>query len=235
MEFRPLHSRERVYSMVDFGMKSTMTVLFCLLSMIVPAPAELSELEKKYLHSFANYRGGLGIGIVPQHTYDFALRQAVLKSKDENVQRAFILKNLPARIDSLLWQLESNRAWTGKTTYRQMTPAERAETVQSFAKAKNIRFSVRSTGRSSQRFKRRASAQKQIPSQRKSKAAGLKQASTTVRARPSLHLASARPAGRPSGIRDFAAADSLARNQNAKSKPKFQRIENDSQKAFCEL
>lgn len=102
------------------------------LAIVVTASAELSEVETKYLQQFANDTGGMGIRFVPEHTYDYEFRQAVAKSKDEEVQRAFILQKLPFRIASLLDDLKKNQKMTGKDQYRDLTPDERAQRIQSF-------------------------------------------------------------------------------------------------------
>lgn len=102
------------------------------IAVAVTASAELSDVETKYLMQFANYTGGMGIGFSPKHTYDYGFRQAVLKSKDEELQRAFILQNLPFRISSILNDLKNNQKMIGKTQYLDLTPDERAKLVQSF-------------------------------------------------------------------------------------------------------
>lgn len=106
--------------------------LLALISIVLPASAELSEVETKYLVMLANYTGGMGVGFVPWRTYDYNFRQAVLKSKDEGIQRAFILQKLPMRIDDILYDLKKNQTTIGKTEHRDLTPEERTKLIQSF-------------------------------------------------------------------------------------------------------
>ena len=107
-------------------------------AVVVTTSAELNDVETKYLDQFANYTGGMGIGFVPEHTYNYGFRQAVLKSKDEELQRAFILQNLPFRISSILNDLKNNQKMIGKTQYRDLTPDERVKLVQSFEECMSL-------------------------------------------------------------------------------------------------
>lgn len=113
-------------------MKTTTTCLLATIAVVVTASAGLTDVETKYLEQFANYTGGMGIGFVPEDTYDFAFRQAVLNSKDVELQRAFILQKLPFRISSILDDLKKNQKMIGKAQYRDLTPAERVKLIQSF-------------------------------------------------------------------------------------------------------
>jgi hypothetical protein len=108
------------------------------IAVVVTASAELSDVETKYLKQFANYTGGMGIGFVPEHTYDYGFRQAVLKTKDEELQRAFILQKLPFRISSILNDLKRNQKMIGKAQYRDLKPDERAKLVQSFGECMSL-------------------------------------------------------------------------------------------------
>ena len=87
--------------------------------------AELTGLEKKYLDRFANYTGNMGIGFVPEHTFDYDFRQAILRSKDESVQKAFILHALPSELEGILDTLKSGRKMIGKGQYRNLTNEDR--------------------------------------------------------------------------------------------------------------
>ena len=106
--------------------------LLALIAIVLPASAELSEVETKYLEKFANYTGGMGIGFVAEHTYDYNFRQAVLRTKDEGIQRAFILQKLPFLISEILRDLEKNQTMIGKGEFRDLTPEERTKRIQSF-------------------------------------------------------------------------------------------------------
>jgi len=119
-------------------MKTTITCMLATIGVVVTASAELSDVETKYLKQFANYTGGMGIGFVPEHTYDYGFRQAVLKSKDEELQRAFILQKLPFQISSILNDLKKNQKMIGKAQYRDLTPDERAKLVQSFEECMSL-------------------------------------------------------------------------------------------------
>jgi hypothetical protein len=106
--------------------------MLAIIAVVVTARAELTAVETKYLKQFANYTGGMGIEFVPEHTYDYEFRQAVLKSNDVGLQRAFILQKLPLLISSILHDLKENQKMIGKAQYRDLTPDERVELIQSF-------------------------------------------------------------------------------------------------------
>ena len=95
------------------------------------ATAELNQLEKKYLLEFGNYKGNLGLGFVPSHTYDYAFRQAIIKSKDETVQRAYILQRLPYEMKILLHTLEVGKM-VAKDEYQPLTPKEQQVAISQF-------------------------------------------------------------------------------------------------------
>jgi len=113
-------------------MKTSIVCMLTLVGTALLAHAELSEVEAKYLRRFADYTGGMGIGFVPEHTYDYEFRQAVLKSKDEVVQKAFILQKLPFLISSILADLKKNQKMIEKAQYRELSPEDRAALIQSF-------------------------------------------------------------------------------------------------------
>ena len=119
-------------------MKTSIVCMLMLVGTAWLAHAELSEVEAKYLREFAGYTGGMGIGFVPEHTYDYRFRQAVLKSKDEVVQKAFILQKLPFHISSILADLKNNQKMIGKAQYRELTPEERTALIESFEESMKL-------------------------------------------------------------------------------------------------
>ncbi len=97
------------------------------------AKAELSELETKYLKDFTDdSRGNAGPGFNPRDTFDEKFHQAVLKSKDEDLQRAFILQQLPSRIASILRELIENRKMTGINVYEPLNEEDRVKLATAF-------------------------------------------------------------------------------------------------------
>lgn len=119
-------------------MKTTFIGTLVTLAVVGAASAELTDLETKYLKGFANYTGGMGIELNPEDTYDCGFRQTVLKSKDEELQRAFILQKLPRQISLILEDLGQNRTMVGKGEYCEMTPHERTELIQSFEECMSL-------------------------------------------------------------------------------------------------
>ena len=111
-------------------MHKIFTILTLILSINIHA--ELGEIEKKYLTEFANYTGGMGIGFVPEHTYDYNFRQTILNSKDESIQKAFILYKLPYRISWILNDLKKNHKMIGKQIYRDLTPKEKKDLIDQY-------------------------------------------------------------------------------------------------------
>lgn len=101
-------------------MVSVLLLLGCTISR-----ADLTAVEKKYLDELANYTGNLGIGFVPEHTFDYGFRQAILHSKDEDVQRAFILHRLPRELDRIISTLRSGKKMTGKGQYENLSEEDK--------------------------------------------------------------------------------------------------------------
>ena len=113
-------------------MKHLLLIIILLAGSHAISVAELSATESKYLKLFANYRGGMGIGFDQDHTYDYALRQAILKGGDDVIQRAYILSELPNHMESILHDLKKNQRMIGKQVYRDLTPDERLAKIKSF-------------------------------------------------------------------------------------------------------
>jgi hypothetical protein len=115
-------------------MKSRMTISMTVLLLFScgVSYAELSELEKKYLSVFGNYTGNMGIDFVPEHTFDYGFRQTIVNSKDEDVQKAFILDRLPGEIGEILYTLKSGKIMTGKGMYEDMDEEDRKALLARF-------------------------------------------------------------------------------------------------------
>jgi hypothetical protein len=113
-------------------MKKTPIAGCILLLSSIMAYAGLSDLEKKFLQEFANNDGNMGIGFVPEHTFDRGFRQVILNSKDEEVQKAFILSMLPREIESILDTLKSGKTMVGKGQYEKLSEDKRRSLIVRF-------------------------------------------------------------------------------------------------------
>jgi hypothetical protein len=107
-------------------------ILLTIVLFTLNSQAELSETETKYLKLFANYTGGMGIGFVDSHTFDYQFRQSILKSKDEKVQKSYILYELPRHLEFILHDLEKNQKMVGKGIYEKLTKDERKALLKRF-------------------------------------------------------------------------------------------------------
>ncbi|MFT5524599.1 MAG: hypothetical protein ACI9HK_002554 [Pirellulaceae bacterium] len=87
-----------------------------------PTPAEISKTTEdsrlqRYFERYCDYTGGMGIGFVASHTYDFNFRQHLKKTDDEELKRLFVLQHLYRDVDSSLRDYEEGRIRIGKTEY----------------------------------------------------------------------------------------------------------------------
>jgi hypothetical protein len=109
----------------------TLVCLAALLLTALPSHAELSEVETKYLIRFTTLTG-IAPSHIPEHAFSGEYMGALRLTKDEHLQRRYILDNLPRLIRDLLEDLEKNRTPVGKSEYREATPEERGEMSEKF-------------------------------------------------------------------------------------------------------
>lgn len=79
-----------------------------------------------YFARYCDYTGGMGIGFVASHTYDFKFRQHLKTTQDYELRRLFVLQNLYAEVESAISDFEQGIVMTGKGLSRQMNSDERA-------------------------------------------------------------------------------------------------------------
>jgi len=105
-----------------------------LLFTVLPSHAELSEVETKYLNRFTTLIG-IAPGHIPEDRFSAEYMGALRLTKDEHLQRRYILDNLPRLIRDLLEDLEKNRTQIGKSEYREATAEERIKMSEQFEEA----------------------------------------------------------------------------------------------------
>lgn len=81
-----------------------------------------------YFERYCDYTGGMGIGFVASHTYDFEFRQHLKTTKDAELRRLFVLQHLYEETDHDLDDFERGIVRTGKSSSRLMTAEERVST-----------------------------------------------------------------------------------------------------------
>lgn len=64
--------------------------------------APLPEGLDSYFERYCDYTGGLGIGFVPSHTYDFRFRQRLKTTHDPELKRLFVLDHLHGEVEFAL-------------------------------------------------------------------------------------------------------------------------------------
>lgn len=77
-----------------------------------------------YFERYCDYTGSLGIGFVPSHTYDYRFRQHLKTTKDPELQRLYVLKNLHEEVERSLDDLKAGIMRTGKNTFKPLTISE---------------------------------------------------------------------------------------------------------------
>ena len=55
---------------------------------------------QKYFERYCDYTGGMGIGFVASHTYDYKFRQHLKSTNDPELKRLFVLWHLYRELDS---------------------------------------------------------------------------------------------------------------------------------------
>ena len=86
-----------------------------------------------YFQRYCDYTGGLGIGFVASHTYDFKFRQRLKATQDREIKRLFVLQHLYSELDLAISDFEKGIVVTGKNSSRKLTPEERVSTRTSIA------------------------------------------------------------------------------------------------------
>jgi hypothetical protein len=87
------------------------------------AAPQTSKLDT-YFEQYCNYTGGLGIGFVASHTYDYKFRQHLKETKDTELKRLFVLQHLYRDVALDMRDYERGEIRVGKVEYRKMTKAE---------------------------------------------------------------------------------------------------------------
>ena len=77
-----------------------------------------------YFVRYCDYTGGMGIGFVASHSYDFKFRQHLKETKDPELKRLFVLQHLYGDLDVAMSHYERGEIRVGKAEYRKMTLAE---------------------------------------------------------------------------------------------------------------
>ena len=97
-----------------------------------PLPtATLPPRLDSYFESYCDYTGGLGIGFVPSHTYDYRFRQRLKTSKDPELKRLFVLQHLHEDVEFALDDFQQGIVKTGKSSSRVLTLSEWQSTQRS--------------------------------------------------------------------------------------------------------
>jgi hypothetical protein len=81
-----------------------------------------------YFERYCDYTGGMGVGFVASHTYDFEFRQHLKTTQDAELRRLFVWQQLYREVDFAISDFECGIVMTGKSSSRQMTAEERAST-----------------------------------------------------------------------------------------------------------
>jgi hypothetical protein len=97
----------------------------------VSPSAALPPRLQEYFDQFCDYTGGLGIGFVPSHTYDFSFRQRLKQTQDPEFKRLFVLEHLHREIELALHYFEKGIKSVGKNITKPLTPTEWETTRQS--------------------------------------------------------------------------------------------------------
>jgi len=105
-----------------------LTVMLCGCSQSPPAlpvtrQVELPPRLESYFKQYCNATGGMGIGSVAEHTYDYRFRQHLKHTQDPELKRLYVLQNLHQSVDWHLRDFEAGVS-TGKGSSRPLTPSE---------------------------------------------------------------------------------------------------------------
>ena len=86
------------------------------------AKDEKQSRLNKYFNRFCDYTGGLD-----DMSVDYAFRQQLKKTKDEELKRLFVLKHLYREVRFEMDDYEKERIRIGKTAYRSMNEKEKSQ------------------------------------------------------------------------------------------------------------
>jgi hypothetical protein len=89
-----------------------------------PPTAALPPGLDSYFKLYCGYTGGMGIGFVADHTYDYRFRQHLRMTSDPELKRLFVLEHLHRDVDIALDDFEKGIVMTGKSASVPLTPAE---------------------------------------------------------------------------------------------------------------
>jgi hypothetical protein len=84
-----------------------------------------------YFEQFCDETGNMGIGFAPWDTYDYRFRQRLKKTKDTELKRLYVLKNLHREVEYRLRDFRVGRMQIGQGVYRPLTLAEWLSAQQS--------------------------------------------------------------------------------------------------------
>jgi len=96
-----------------------------------PSAVALPPRLDSYFEQYCDYTGGLGIGFVAWHTYDYRFRQQLKETHDPELKRLYVLKHLHQSIEFALSYFEKGIVQTGKTSSRPLTFLEWQDTQKS--------------------------------------------------------------------------------------------------------
>src|SRR5688572_25007249 len=92
---------------------------------------ELPPRLNSYFEEYCDYTGGLGIGFVPSHTYDYRFRESLKRTQDPEFKRLYVLQRLFGDVEIALRDFGSGVVRTGKNSYKPLTLSEWQKTRQS--------------------------------------------------------------------------------------------------------
>lgn len=93
-----------------------------------PSTFALPPRLDSYFEQYCDYTGGLGIGFVATHTYDYRFRQHLKKTHDPELKRLFVLQHLNRDVEWALDHFEKGIVRTGKSSARPLTLLEWEDT-----------------------------------------------------------------------------------------------------------
>ena len=90
----------------------------------VASSVALPDRLQSHFEDYCDYTGGLGIGFVAWHTYDYRFRQYLKRTQDPELKRLYVLDNLHRDTERALDYLHKGIKITGKSLSRPLTEAE---------------------------------------------------------------------------------------------------------------
>jgi hypothetical protein len=96
-----------------------------------PSSVVLPPRLDSYFETYCDYTGGLGIGFVPSHTYDYRFRQGLKTTHDPELKRLFVLQHLHRDVEFALDDFEKGIVRTGKSSFKPLTSQEWQSTQRS--------------------------------------------------------------------------------------------------------